>query len=46
MGGKDQEGQRTDSIEVYNCSENKWATSAFKLRRARSGFAVAHLKHE
>ena len=25
LGGKDQEGHRTDTIEVYNCYDNMWS---------------------
>lgn len=51
MGGKDHEGLRTDSIEVYKCRENKWrATGAvedqLRMRKPRSGFAAILIKEE
>jgi hypothetical protein len=47
LGGKDQEGHRTDSIEMYNCYDNIWSVIPdVKLRKPRSGFAAISLRHE
>ena len=46
FGGKDQDGQRTDAIEVYNCESNTWTNAEFKMRKPRSGFAAVTLKNE
>ena len=44
LGGKDPDGQRVDSIEVYDPSLNLWRESEIKLRKPRSGFAAIKLK--
>ena len=49
LGGKDKDGKRTDSIEVYNCHENKWIAEhevGIKLRKPRSGFAVIQMREQ
>lgn len=46
IGGKDPDGQRTDSIEVFDCSLNLWRQADFRLRKPRSGFALVQLKNE
>ena len=47
LGGKDQEGSRTDAIEMYNCFDNTWkSVPDLKLRKPRSGFASVFLRHE
>ncbi len=52
MGGKDHEGQRTDSIEVFSCNDNQWikgeqiGCNHLKMRKPRSGFAVINLREE
>lgn len=45
LGGKDQEGQRTDTIETYNCYDNIWQVIPdVKLRKPRSGFAAISMR--
>lgn len=46
MGGKDQDGQRTDTIESYNCLENTWKKcDNLILKKPRSGFAAVSIKY-
>jgi len=48
MGGKDSEGSRTDSIELYICQHDRWISEPLsfdgqcelKMRKPRSGFAA------
>jgi len=44
LGGKDPEGQRTDSVEVFD--GQRWRPADFKLRKPRSGFALVQLEEK
>lgn len=45
LGGKDADGERTDSIQVYNCQGGQWSIqSDLTLGTAKSGFAAVSYK--
>ena len=54
LGGKNPEGQRTDSIEIYNCQEDRWTKASaledpdtvLRMRKPRSGFAAIMIRDE